>query len=306
MRWTDRVYGDVAIDDPKVLALISCPTFQRLRGHPPGGALGVRLPVQDGHPPRAQPGGLPAAGPPRRRPPRAGRGAAPRHLAHRLLARRRLPHLVRGAGPPRGPQARVPRAPRHRRRAAALGFSPREFYDDSVYPLLERPLPWLCADRLDYFFRDGLTCGVASREAVARFLAHLDVVDRTIVFTDADVAREAVALFDEMNRNWWAGPVEAYIYNEFADALREGFDTGALGRSRPAARRRPRPGLPAGLEEPRDRREARPHRPLPPRPGRPLHPPRRPQEPLARPAHPRRFDLPAALGTPRRVLSAGC
>ena len=31
-----------------------------------------------------------------------------------------------------------------------------------------------------------------------------------------------------MNREWWAGPVEAYIYNEFADALREGMRTGVL------------------------------------------------------------------------------
>src|SRR5215213_9428992 len=32
MRWNDRVYGEVAIDDPDLLALIACPTFQRLRG----------------------------------------------------------------------------------------------------------------------------------------------------------------------------------------------------------------------------------------------------------------------------------
>src|SRR5215472_352097 len=32
MRWNDRVYGDVAIDDPKLIDLIACPTFQRLRG----------------------------------------------------------------------------------------------------------------------------------------------------------------------------------------------------------------------------------------------------------------------------------
>src|SRR5262249_45453081 len=54
------------------------------------------------------------------------------------------------------------------RALAALGFAPRDFYDDSVYPLLERPLPWLCADRLDYFLRDGLACGVVSPQAAAR------------------------------------------------------------------------------------------------------------------------------------------
>jgi hypothetical protein len=34
-----------------------------------------------------------------------------------------------------------------------------------------------------------------------------------------------------MNRDWWASRTEAYIYNEFADALREGFRLGALTRA---------------------------------------------------------------------------
>ena len=31
-----------------------------------------------------------------------------------------------------------------------------------------------------------------------------------------------------MNEEWWASPIEAFIYNEFADALREGFRLGVL------------------------------------------------------------------------------
>ena len=34
---------------------------------------------------------------------------------------------------------------------AALGVAPEAFYHDEVFGLLERPLPDLCADRLDYF-----------------------------------------------------------------------------------------------------------------------------------------------------------
>jgi HD superfamily phosphohydrolase len=109
-----------------------------------------------------------------------------------------------------------------------LGFTPEEFCDDSVYRLLERPLPWLCADRVDYFFRDGLACDEMTPDAVARFLAHLTVIDRTIVITDITVARDAVAKYAVMNRHWWAGPTEAFIYNEFADVLREGFRLGVL------------------------------------------------------------------------------
>src|SRR6185312_15766234 len=47
----------------------------------------------------------------------------------------------------------------------------------------------------------------------------------------AAVARLAVDRFAVMNRDWWASPTESYIYNEFADALREGFRLGALHKN---------------------------------------------------------------------------
>jgi uncharacterized protein len=67
-------------------------------------------------------------------------------------------------------------------------------------------------------------------EFVERILGCLAVVDHKIVLTDVTVAREATALFATMNRDWWASPVEAFIYNEFADALREGLRLGAIER----------------------------------------------------------------------------
>ena len=114
------------------------------------------------------------------------------------------------------------------RRSPGLGYSPREFYDDSIYPLLEQPIPLLCADRLDYFLRDGLACGVVTTDFVQRILGCLAVVDKKIVLRDVEVAREAAALFATMNRDWWASPIEAFIYNEFADALREGLRLGVF------------------------------------------------------------------------------
>src|SRR5262249_23069459 len=111
------------------------------------------------------------------------------------------------------------------------GFAPEDFFDDSRYPLLERPLPLLCADRLDYFLRDGLACRVVTACEVERILGQLTVVESTIAMSDLQVAREAAALFDVMNRDWWASSTEAFIYNEFADALREGFRLHILNES---------------------------------------------------------------------------
>ena len=46
MRWDDRVYGEVTVDDPGVLALIDCPTFQRLQGIKQAGPSALAFPFK--------------------------------------------------------------------------------------------------------------------------------------------------------------------------------------------------------------------------------------------------------------------
>jgi hypothetical protein len=229
MRWTDRVYGDVAIDEPRVLELIACPTFQRLKGIRQAGpsafafpfktvtryehSLGVFLLLRRlGAGLREQVAGLL----------HDISHTAFSHAVDFVFASEEQDHHE-------GLKPKFLERPDIGHALAALGFSPDEFFDDSIYPLLEQPLPSLCADRLDYFFRDSLACGVSTPEDIAVFLSHLVVIDTTIAFDDRTVAERAVALFQVMNRDWWASPTEAFIYNEFADALREGFRLGVLG-----------------------------------------------------------------------------
>lgn len=228
MRWMDRVYGEATITDPDVLALIETPTVQRLKGIRQAGpsalafafkavtrfehSLGVYLLLRSlGAERREQVAGLL----------HDLSHTAFSHAVDFLYASDEQNHheLIKSTFLERPDVVEA---------LDRFGFSPSEFVDDSVYPLLERPLPWLCADRLDYFFRDSLACGVSTPEVVSRLLDSLAVVDQTIVFTCPSAAREAVLLFEVMNRDWWASPTEAYIYNEFALALRRGFDLGIL------------------------------------------------------------------------------
>ena len=228
MHWNDRVYGEVTIDDPGILAVIACPTFQRLRGIRQAGPSALAFPFKSVT--------------------RYEHSLGVYHLLELLGAGHRervagllhdishtaFSHAVDFVFATEEQDHHEGLKPEFLGRAdivqtlAAMGYRPDEFFDDSIYPLLERPLPWLCADRIDYFFRDSLACGVTSPEDVARYLGHLTVVDETIAFDDVEVARQAAERFGVMNRDWWASPTEAYIYNEFAGALNEGIEAGVL------------------------------------------------------------------------------
>jgi hypothetical protein len=228
LRWNDRVYGDVAIDDPAILAIVATPTVRRLERIRQAGpsalafpfktvtrlehSLGVYLLLRRlGAPLREQVAGLL----------HDVSHTAFSHAVDFLHTSKEQDH-----------HERIKPEFLHRPDLVAaldrLGFAPEEFEDDSVYPLLERPLPWLCADRLDYFLRDSLACGVSTPESVGRTLNHTAVADDRIVLDDPDVARDVARRFAEMNRDWWASPTEAFIYNEFAVALAEGLRLGAI------------------------------------------------------------------------------
>ncbi len=228
MRWHDRVYGDVAIEEPAILALIDCPTYQRLKGVRQAGPSALAFPFKDvtrfehslgvyfllrrlGAPPREQVAGL-------------------LHDVSHTAFSHAVDFVISSREQDHHEQLKPLMLDRPDIVAALdrLGYAPHDFYDDAIYPILEQPLPALCADRLDYFLRDGMACGVVTPEAVARILGRTAVCDERIILTDLGVAREAVSLFNLMNRDWWASPTEAFIYNEFADVLREGLRLGIL------------------------------------------------------------------------------
>ncbi len=228
MEWIDRVYGRTSITDPGVLAIIRTPTYQRLRGVKQAGPSALAFPFKDvtryehslgvyvllrrlGAPLVEQVAGLL----------HDVSHTAFSHAVDFIFAseeqdyHERVKHLML-------------ERPDLVRALEALGFTSGMFLDDSIYPLLEQPLPGLCADRLDYFLRDGLACGVVTPDFVARMLSSLIVADGRIALDSPGVAREAADRFAVMNREWWASKTEAYIYNEFADALREGLRVGVI------------------------------------------------------------------------------
>ncbi len=228
LQWNDRVYGDSVVDDQGLLALIDCPTYQRLQGIKQAGPSALAFPFKQvtrfehclgvylllrrlGATRREQVAGL------------------LHDLSHTAFS-----HAVDFIYESDEQNHHEDLKPRFLRRPdilealGRLGYGPEEFDDDSIYPILERRLPRLCADRVDYFLRDSLACGVTDRPTATVILNHLTVVGDEIVFTDISIAQKAADLFAVMNRDWWASPTEAFIYNEFAEVIRRGFHLGLL------------------------------------------------------------------------------
>jgi uncharacterized protein len=230
MRWRDRVYGRVSIADPEILDLIGCATFERLKGVRQAGPSALAFPFKDVTRYEHSLGVFNLLR--RLRAPRREQVAGLLHDISHTAFSHAVDFVFTSTEQDHHEQLKplMLDRPDISRALAGLGYSPCDFYDDSVYPLLEQPIPVLCADRLDYFLRDGLACDVVKPEFVEQILGCLAVVDHRIVLTDVTVAHEATALFATMNRDWWASPVEAFIYNEFADALREGLRLGAIER----------------------------------------------------------------------------
>ncbi len=228
MQWTDRVYGESSIADPRVLDLIACPTFQRLKGVRQAGPSALAFSFKNVTRFEHSVGVYLLLG---------RLGALPRERIAGLLhdiSHTAFSHAVdfvissAEQDHHEGLKPLLLERPDVRDALERLGYAPCDFFDDAIYPLLERPIPLLCADRLDYFLRDGMACGVVTPRIVNRVLADVRAVDDLLVLTDVALAREVVELFAEMNREWWASATEGFIYNEFADALREALRIGAL------------------------------------------------------------------------------
>jgi len=231
MHWRDRVYGDVTITDPEILSLIEGPTFQRLRGVRQAGPSAIAFPFKNVTRYEHSLGVFELLG--RLGADRKERVAGLLHDISHTAFSHAVDFLVTSASAEQDHHESLKPIMLNRPDVASalerLGYAPEDFYDDTRYPILERPLPLLCADRLDYFLRDGTACGVMSGADAARILEELEIVESTMVFREPGVARLAARLFAIMNRDWWASPTETFIYNEFAGALREGFRLGVLG-----------------------------------------------------------------------------
>lgn len=234
MRYTDRVYGSVEFTEPVLLELIQDPALQRLKGIDQAGyrplwiypdaditdeefsrfahSVGVciLLRIYDASLEEQIAGLLHdvshsafshcidyAL--------RNGSGATQKHqdeYFHQYISQTNIPAIL-----------------------TKHGYDPSEILDDSRFPLLERQLPDLCADRIDYAVRNAEAFEKKwTPIKIRRLLNSLATQDGKWFFHDIAAAREFSQLFHHLNNTYFASFLGAVMLQTVGDYLAYALD----------------------------------------------------------------------------------
>jgi HD superfamily phosphohydrolase len=99
------------------------------------------------------------------------------------------------------------------------GFSLKYILEESNFPLKEKNLPDLCADRIDYVLRDALVFGQIDKRKVDDLLKNLLVIEGDWVFKNRKNAENFAVLFKHMNDKYYAGFKSALMFRALGDCL---------------------------------------------------------------------------------------
>jgi len=104
----------------------------------------------------------------------------------------------------------------------------RDILDDSKFPLKENELPDLCADRIDYFLRELPVINKATQEEIDEFIDNLTVINNLWVFREKRLAKKYAYLFLEVNNLFWSGLETAVMFKTTGDLMKYAIDKGML------------------------------------------------------------------------------
>jgi len=92
--------------------------------------------------------------------------------------------------------------------------------DDKNFPLKERDLPDLCADRIDYSLRTAVIFKEIEQKEAQEFLDNLIVEDKKWVFKNFEKAKAFAQLFFMLNKNYYASLQAALMFITVRECLR--------------------------------------------------------------------------------------
>lgn len=99
------------------------------------------------------------------------------------------------------------------------GFDVERLFDEFNFPLLEKSLPDLCADRIDYTLRD-LVASYGFHDKINKYISSFIVKDNEIIIKEEKIAKEFAEDYLMMNETKWAHPLEITLFQILADAIK--------------------------------------------------------------------------------------
>lgn len=103
--------------------------------------------------------------------------------------------------------------------------------DDKNFPLKEKSLPDLCADRIDHSLKTAIIFGVINETDKNYILDHLIAEDGNWVFNSFESAKKYAELFLGLNREWYAGFPSALMFRAVGDYLRHALQKGYINEN---------------------------------------------------------------------------
>lgn len=104
----------------------------------------------------------------------------------------------------------------------AHGYTSQQFIDEN-FPLLEQPLPKLCADRIDYTLRDLFYAELITAAEIQFFLSHLAVHEHRMVVTSRQAALWIQQEYQVLNDSYFHKKEYLFVNQKFAELLKEGL-----------------------------------------------------------------------------------
>ncbi|MDX5482451.1 MAG: HD domain-containing protein [Hymenobacteraceae bacterium] len=98
----------------------------------------------------------------------------------------------------------------------------------TAWPLLEQPLPLLCADRIDYTLRDLHHTGVITLQEAQQFVSDLVVADNQIVLRQLASAEWFTQIYFRLVFEYFQHPLSLHVNNLLSMALRKAYTTGSI------------------------------------------------------------------------------
>jgi len=109
------------------------------------------------------------------------------------------------------------------------GFDLDYILDDKNFPLKEKDLPDLCADRIDYSLRTALVFGEI--KTANYFLDNLEAKNGEWIFKNFESAKKYAELFLKLNTYCYAGLTSAVMFRTVGDYLRYALSRGYISET---------------------------------------------------------------------------